>query len=62
MTGEPEVIPTPLFLLGVGVFRKLTGERDFLEEAVSRSLTQMEYQSPSDGVPGGTATNQRLAG
>ena len=39
---------TPLFLLGVGIFRKLTGEADFLEEAVTKSLIWMEYQSPSD--------------
>ena len=39
---------TPLFLLGVGIFRKLTGKQDFLEEAVLKSLTWMEYQSPSD--------------
>jgi hypothetical protein len=39
---------TPLFLLGVGMYRKLTGEIDFLEEAVSKSLTWMKYQSPSD--------------
>ena len=39
---------TPLFLLGVGIFRKLTGEHDFLEEAVIKSLIWMEYQSPSD--------------
>jgi hypothetical protein len=39
---------TPLFLLGVGIFRKLTGEQDFLQEAVLKSLTWMEYQSPSD--------------
>ena len=39
---------TPLFLLGVGIFRKLTGETDFLEEAVAKALTWMEYQSPSD--------------
>jgi hypothetical protein len=39
---------TPLFLLGIGIFRKLTGEQDFLEEAVVKSLTWMEYQSPSD--------------
>jgi len=40
---------TPLFLLGVGIFRKLTGEADFLEAAVEKSLTWMEYQSPTDG-------------
>jgi len=39
---------TPLFLLGVGVFRKLTGEIDFLDEAVAKSLTWMKYQSPTD--------------
>ncbi len=39
---------TPLFLLGVGIFRKLTGEADFLEEAVTKSLLWMEYQSPTD--------------
>jgi hypothetical protein len=39
---------TPLFLLGVGIFRKLTLEPDFLEEAVEKALTWMEYQSPSD--------------
>jgi len=39
---------TPLFLLGVGIFRKVTGETDFLHEAVEKSLSWMEYQSPSD--------------
>lgn len=39
---------TPLFLLGVGIFRKMTGEPDFLQEAVNKALTWMEYQSPSD--------------
>jgi hypothetical protein len=39
---------TPLFLLGVGIFRKLTGEADFLEVAVVKSLQWMEYQSPDD--------------
>ena len=39
---------TPLFLLGVGIFRKTTGESDFLEEAVQKALIWMEYQSPSD--------------
>jgi len=39
---------TPLFLLGVGIFRKATGEAEFLHEAVEKSLTWMEYQSPSD--------------
>jgi hypothetical protein len=39
---------TPLFLFGVGIFRKVTGESDYLEEAVEKALTWMEYQSPSD--------------
>ncbi|MCX6257422.1 MAG: amylo-alpha-1,6-glucosidase [Bacteroidia bacterium] len=39
---------TPLFLVGVGIFRKVSGEHDFLQEAVSKALTWMEYQSPSD--------------
>ena len=39
---------TPLFLIGVGVFRKATGESDFLNAAVEKALTWMEYQSPSD--------------
>ena len=39
---------TPLFLLGVGIFRKVTGEEDFLHDAVEKSLVWMEYQSPSD--------------
>ena len=39
---------TPLFLLGVGIFREVTGEPDFLQDAVSKALIWMEYQSPSD--------------
>src|SRR5450756_1419647 len=39
---------TPLFLLGVGIFRKITGETDFLNEAVEKAMIWMEYQSPSD--------------
>ena len=39
---------TPLFLLGVGIFRKVSKEPDFLREAVQKALTWMEYQSPSD--------------
>lgn len=39
---------TPLFLLGAGIFRKVSGEADFLHEAVEKSLIWMEYQSPSD--------------
>lgn len=39
---------TPLFLMGVGIFRKITGDKDFLNEAVEKALTWMDYQSPSD--------------
>jgi hypothetical protein len=39
---------TPLFLLAIGIFRKVTGEQDFLQNAVRKALTWMEYQSPSD--------------
>jgi len=39
---------TPLFLLGVGIFRKVSGDPDFLHDAVEKSLLWMEYQSPSD--------------
>jgi hypothetical protein len=39
---------TPLFLLGAGIFRKVTGETDFLNRAVEKALIWMEYQSPSD--------------
>lgn len=39
---------TPLFLLGTGIFRKITGEVDFLADAVEKSLVWMSYQSPSD--------------
>ncbi|KPK45311.1 MAG: amylo-alpha-16-glucosidase [Phycisphaerae bacterium SG8_4] len=41
---------TPLFLMAVGIFRQVTGEPDFLESAVRRAVTWMEYQSPSDRV------------
>jgi hypothetical protein len=39
---------TPLFLLGVGIFRKVSGKKYFLNTAVKKSLNWMEYQSPSD--------------
>ena len=39
---------TPLFLLAVGAYRDAAGEPDFLDEAVHKSLTWMEYQSPTD--------------
>jgi hypothetical protein len=39
---------TPLFLLGVGIFRKVSGESKFLNQAVKKAMIWMEYQSPSD--------------
>lgn len=39
---------TPLFLVGVGIYRKVSGEHFFLEEAVEKAMLWMEYQSPSD--------------
>ena len=34
--------------MGVGLFRKAIGDDNFLQEATEKSLTWMEYQSPSD--------------
>jgi hypothetical protein len=39
---------TPLFLLGVGIYRQVNNEPNFLKEAVQKALVWMEYQSPSD--------------
>ncbi len=39
---------TPLFLMAVGIYRKAMGEHDFLEVAVRKALTWMEYQSPAN--------------
>ncbi len=41
---------TPLFLMAVAIFRKVTGESDFLQEPVEKAMRWMEYQSPSDRV------------
>ena len=41
---------TPLFLMAVAIFRKATGEPDFLRQAGEKAMTWMEYQSPSDHV------------
>lgn len=38
---------TPLFLLGIAIFRIATGEEGFLHEAVEKALIWMEYQSPT---------------
>ncbi len=39
---------TPLFLLAIGIFRKITGERKFLQNAAQKALTWMAHQSPAD--------------
>jgi hypothetical protein len=41
---------TPLFLMAVAIFRKVSGEQDFLQAAVDKAMKWMEYQSPSDRV------------
>src|SRR5580692_340490 len=39
---------TPLFLMELSFFRNVTGEADFLNDAMRRALTWMDYQSPGD--------------
>ena len=39
---------TPLFLLVLGMFRRFTGEMDFLDDAADRALRWMDYQSIED--------------
>jgi hypothetical protein len=34
--------------MGVAIFRELSGEKDFLHEALSKALKWMTYQSPAD--------------
>ncbi len=41
---------TPLFLMALAMYRKVVGEKEFLEEAAQKALTWMDYQSPSDRV------------
>jgi hypothetical protein len=41
---------TPLFLIALTLFRSVTGESRFLEEAAERSLNWLAYQSPDDVV------------
>jgi glycogen debranching enzyme len=41
---------TPLFLIGLAVYRLSTGKTRFLEDAARKALTWMEYQSPADRV------------
>ena len=39
---------TPLFLMAVGIYRKVMEDNDFLEYAVQKALKWMEYQSPAN--------------
>ena len=39
---------TPLFLFGLGVFRRALGEPEFLEATAKKAITWMRYQSPDD--------------
>lgn len=39
---------TPLFLLAAGAYRVTSGDRSFLQDAVQKGLTWMQYQSPAD--------------
>jgi hypothetical protein len=41
---------TPLFLMTVALFRQVTGQRDFLDEAVRKAIAWMEHQSPTNRV------------
>ncbi|MFC1517190.1 glycoside hydrolase 100 family protein [Candidatus Margulisiibacteriota bacterium] len=41
---------TPLFLIAAAFYRQISGEKDFLEEAIQKALTWMEYRSPADRV------------
>lgn len=41
---------TPLFLIGLELYRRFSGEERFLEEAARKALVCMEHQSPADTV------------
>lgn len=41
---------TPLFLLGLAIYRRAVKEPQFLDEAAGKALTWMRYQSPDDMV------------
>ncbi|MGK0186339.1 MAG: hypothetical protein ACI9R3_002122 [Verrucomicrobiales bacterium] len=41
---------TPLFLFGLGNYRRTSGELDFLDEAAQKALIWMQYQSPDDRI------------
>ncbi len=38
---------TPLFLIAIGIFRNILGDPNFLEKAVNKAVTWMEYQCPT---------------
>jgi hypothetical protein len=39
---------TPLFLMAVGLYRMVAGEKDFVEEAVRKAFKWLGYQSPAN--------------
>ncbi len=39
---------TPLFLLVLGMFRRFTGDEDFMEDAATKALRWMDYQTIDD--------------
>ncbi|MGB5696509.1 MAG: amylo-alpha-1,6-glucosidase [Polyangiales bacterium] len=41
---------TSLFLIAVGLYRRMTGNDGFLDDAAQKALTWMQYQSPDDTV------------
>jgi hypothetical protein len=41
---------TPLFLMAVALFRRTTGEKNFLENAVGKAMEWIEHQSPTNRV------------
>jgi glycogen debranching enzyme len=41
---------TPLFLIALALYRSVTGEADFLQEAALKGLNWLQYQSPDDVV------------
>jgi len=41
---------TPLFLMATALFRQVTDQPDFLDEAVKKSMLWLEYQSPANRV------------
>jgi hypothetical protein len=41
---------TPLFLFGLGLYRRVMGEPEFLEPAAQKALNWMRFQSPDDQV------------